>query len=189
MKKLIIAASMATLFSASAVAAPAHKHGHHRHHTHNHQQHHNNHGSNHKFHRDLFNLALFIGAAVAIDAALDSADDQDDRHHGPKPQRGNHGHHPHGNAYGHHNQQHRAKFTINERQQRQLKRIRAGVESGALLRDEAKRLRRQQRRIAELEADFRADGRFTKQERATIQAKLDHASERIYRLKHNDYYR
>lgn len=172
MKTLIIAASLATLVSASAVAAPAHKHGYHRHHN-------NPNHSSHHFHRDLFALAVVIGAAVAIDAAIDNANETRPHHASAKP-----------NRPGRHQANHHVTgYSINERQHRQQQRIHSGVASGTLAYGEEKNLRRQQRSIAKLEANFRADGYFSKQERAIIQAKLDHASERIYHLKHNDRYR
>ena len=185
MKKLIIAASVATLFSASAVAAPAHKHGHSR----PAPPTHNDGGSDHKFHRDLFNLALFIGAVFAIDAALDGAEDYESHNnhaHNDHYDKPNRGHRPY--AYDEPARHQNRKFSINQRQERQRHRIRDGINNGSLVRDEAKRLRKQQRRIAQLEADFRADGRFSRDERATIQARLDKASKRIYQLKHNDRY-
>lgn len=203
MKKLIIAACATTFFSAAAVAGPAHQRGHDRHQpANNHNQPH----SNHKLHRDLFNLALFVGAAFAIDAALDGASDNrhNDRHrnqHHDRHQAGHtsgygrhqkpaHGNRPY-NDHGRRPQANHANprahgYAINERQQRQRQRIRQGIKNGSLAHGEAKRLRQQQARIADLEYGFRADGRFTKKERATVQARLDVANERIYRLKHND---
>lgn len=193
MKKLVIAACATTLFSATAMAGPPHQAGHERHQP---AAKHNSSGSNHKLQRDIFNLALIVGAAFAIDAALDSASDtrhasrhdrNPNRHHEPaRTQRpyNDHGRRQHSN---HANSRSNGKL-INERQQRQRQRIRQGVKNGSLAHGEAKRLRQQQARIKNLEHDFRADGRFTKHERATIQARLDNAHQRIYRLKHNDRY-
>lgn len=179
MKKLIIATCAASLFSTATLAAPKHVHKHQRHHA-AHQH------SKNDFHRDLFHLALFAGAVLAIDAALD--DDGKHDHYKPnKPHRPHHhGPHQHGDyAAGPRPQ----AMGINARQERQAKRIRQGVRSGELVPKEAKRLRKQQRNIARMESNFRADGKFNKKERAIIQAKLDKASERIYALKHNDRYR
>lgn len=176
MKKLIIAACATSLFSGAALAGPNHKHGRtHEQATRHYDQHREHRAHKQNFHKDLFNFALFVGAALAIDAALDDHND-----HYDKPAK------PH--------RPHQAKPTpkpyaggasINARQDRQARRIKQGVRSGELVRKEAKQLRRQQRRIADLEHEFRADGRFSKKERRIIQAKLDKASDRIYELKHN----
>lgn len=177
MKKLIIATCAASLFSGAALAAPKHAHKHQRHHA---ERHHNK----SDFHRDLFHFALFAGAVLAIDAALDDDRHDKPRHTASRPHR-THDDRPH--DIGRHQRPYAQG--INARQERQAKRIRQGVRSGELIRPEAKRLRQQQRRIASLEHEFRSDGRFSKKERRIIQAKLDKASERIYRLKHNDRYR
>ena len=76
-----------------------------------------------------------------------------------------------------------------QRLDRQHLRIKQGVRSGELTRKEAKRLRKQHRRIARLENKFWNDGHLTRHERRTLRRKLDAASDRIYRLKHNDRYR
>ena len=76
-----------------------------------------------------------------------------------------------------------------QRLDRQHLRIKQGVRSGELTRKEAKRLRKQHRRIVRLERKFSRDGHLSRQERRTLRQKLDAASDRIYRLKHNDRYR
>ena len=75
---------------------------------------------------------------------------------------------------------------IRKRMKRQKKRIRKGIESGQLTRKEAKKLRRQQRRIGDLHRDYRSDGHLSRTERRDLTERLDRASDRIYRLKHND---
>lgn len=179
MKKLIIAACTATLFSGAAMAGPNHKQGHAHKHAVRHYQQHDHHPhqkpARRNHHRDLFNFALFVGTALAIDAALD-------HHHDNKPYA--HGPHTHGPAKPR-PKPYVGKANINQRQVKQAKRIKQGVRSGELVKAEAKKLREQQRRIARLEANFRADGHLSKKERKIIQAKLDNASERIYALKHN----
>ena len=179
MKKFIALTVAGVLLSGAAAAGPAHKHGHKHGYGHHH---HNRVHVNGDFAKTLAAFALIAGTAIAIDAALDDYDDYD------KPREPNgRPHRPHANA---HDAKPRpkpfaGKANINQRQDRQAWRIREGVRSGELVRKEAKQLRKQQRRIAYLEADFRADGKFTKKERSIIQARLDNASKAIYRLKHN----
>lgn len=198
MKRLIIAACTASLFSGAALAGPHNKHGKaHKHAT----QHAQNKHSKHKLHRDLFNLALFVGTAFAIDAALDNHGDKHDSRHQRRYDDRPNNRHDNRHAGRHnsgpssrpqadrHDRRHHAQQNINQRQDRQHRRIRQGVRSGELVRKEAQRLRKQQRHIADLERNFRADGRFNKKERQIIVSKLDNASERIYKLKHNDRYR
>ena len=75
---------------------------------------------------------------------------------------------------------------VDVRQDRQWRRIKRGIRSGELSRKEAKKLKRQQRRIAGLKQAFLDDGRLSRKERHILMDRLDAASERIYRLKHND---
>lgn len=77
---------------------------------------------------------------------------------------------------------------IEKRMDNQRHRIRNGVRSGELTRKEAKRLRKQQRKIARLERRFMRDGFLDRREYREINSRLDTASNRIYRLKHNDRY-
>jgi len=72
---------------------------------------------------------------------------------------------------------------------RQHWRIKKGIRSGQLTHREAKRLRKQHRRIANLKYHFKQDGYLDRYERRTLNRKLNRASDRIYRLKHNDQYR
>ena len=83
-----------------------------------------------------------------------------------------------------HHDTYRAK--VDARQERQWRRIKQGVRSGELNRKEVKKLKRQQRKIAGLERSFFDDGRLSRKERRVLMDRLDAASERIYRLKHND---
>lgn len=78
---------------------------------------------------------------------------------------------------------------VEKRQDRQQARIRQGLRSGELTRHEARKLRKQQRRVERLERRYAADGKFTKTERRRLVRALDRASDRIYRFKHNDLYR
>lgn len=73
-----------------------------------------------------------------------------------------------------------------DRIDRQHERIQDGKESGALTRREARKLKKQQRRIRSLAREFREDGRIDREERRILRRKLDKASKRIYAFKHND---
>jgi hypothetical protein len=75
---------------------------------------------------------------------------------------------------------------FDQRIERQGDRIRHGIRNGDLTRHEAKVLRKQQRHIAKLERRFERDGKLDRYERSTLEHKLDGASRRIARLKHND---
>jgi hypothetical protein len=74
---------------------------------------------------------------------------------------------------------------IEQRLENQRFRIRDGVTTGELTRKEAKRLRKQQRRIARLARSFMYDGYLDRYEFSELREKLNRASQRIYRLKHN----
>lgn len=74
---------------------------------------------------------------------------------------------------------------INERQHEQRERITQGVESGRLTPVEAARLRLEEAKIRRTEAVIKADGEVTARERARLERELNHASQNIYRLKHN----
>ena len=75
--------------------------------------------------------------------------------------------------------------SINERQQKQRDRIANGIQSGELTRVEAKKLTKQQHKIAAKEARFKSDGVLTRKERSKLQHNLNKASKNIYRKKHN----
>lgn len=76
--------------------------------------------------------------------------------------------------------------SINARQDRQKSRIRQGVRSDELTRRETARLAREQRELREQEREARADGSYTRLERAELQQELNQASRHIYRAKHNN---
>jgi hypothetical protein len=75
---------------------------------------------------------------------------------------------------------------LGDRAERQKMRIKNGVKSGALTKKEASKLRKQQRKLANLEEKFTSDGVLSRSERKKLKKKRDKASDRIYRLKHND---
>ena len=68
----------------------------------------------------------------------------------------------------------------------QKQEIRKGVKRGDLTREEAKRLKAQQHRIANLKREFAEDGRLSKRERRILRDRYERADHRIDRLMHND---
>lgn len=78
-----------------------------------------------------------------------------------------------------------ANAGINDRQERQDRRIEQGVKSGELTRGERRYLEQEQRHINRLERRFRSDGRLTKRERSILDAELDRLSRQIKVMKHN----
>lgn len=74
---------------------------------------------------------------------------------------------------------------IEHREQIQQKRIHQGVRNGSLTKGEAARLERQQLRTDRMKRRFRADGKFTRRERARVHHRLHHASRHICRAKYN----
>jgi hypothetical protein len=75
--------------------------------------------------------------------------------------------------------------TINGREHNQQIRIRQGVKSGELTRQETKRLEAEEARIRANEARARRDGTLTPAERERLQKELDKASHDIYQQKHD----
>lgn len=75
--------------------------------------------------------------------------------------------------------------SINQRQQKQAQRIGHGVKSGQLTAFETKRLLKQQANIAHTKRRFKADGQFSRGERARLQHMQNHASARIFKQKHD----
>ncbi len=74
---------------------------------------------------------------------------------------------------------------VTKRQMKQQARIEQGVKSGELTKGEARRLERQQGKIAAEKRMAKADGVVTPAERAKLTHDQNRASKRIYRLKHN----
>jgi hypothetical protein len=75
--------------------------------------------------------------------------------------------------------------SINTRQRHEQTRIRQGVRSGELTRQEAKRLELEQRKIRIQEQLARKNG-LTPKERARLQKELEKASRDIYKQKHDN---
>src|SRR5262249_19585127 len=75
---------------------------------------------------------------------------------------------------------------IDRREHREQARIRQGVRSGELTRQEVKKLEKEQGRIKAAEFRAKADGNFTPKEKAHLERKLNQASRDIYRQKHDN---
>ena len=73
-----------------------------------------------------------------------------------------------------------------DRMERQHERIENGIESGALTRKEARKLKKQQHKTRKMAKKFREDGSLTKKERRALNSQLDKRSDRIWEFKHND---
>lgn len=75
--------------------------------------------------------------------------------------------------------------TFRDRQERQQQRIGQGIRSGELTPREAARLERGEARINREFRRDRADGKFSRSERARMRRHQHHLSRRIFREKHN----
>jgi hypothetical protein len=69
---------------------------------------------------------------------------------------------------------------VNHRQHNQQQRIQQGIRSGALTREEAKRLLNEQRAIRQEERQYKSDGVLTRDERKDLQHDLNAANQHIY---------
>jgi len=74
----------------------------------------------------------------------------------------------------------------NRRMRRQRRRIKQGVKSGQLTKDEAKDLKADHKVLRDEIKDAKKDGVVTKDERKQIQKDENAESKKIYDLKHND---
>jgi uncharacterized membrane protein YebE (DUF533 family) len=75
---------------------------------------------------------------------------------------------------------------IDQRQDRQERRIEQGVRTGKLTPRETARLERGQARIRHMEQQALSDGRISRRERAAIDREQDKQNQLIARLTHND---
>jgi hypothetical protein len=75
--------------------------------------------------------------------------------------------------------------SIDRREHHQMERIQQGMRSGALTRDEAKRLLQEQRGIRQEERQYKSDGVLTQDERIDLQQDLNAASQHIYNETHD----
>ena len=78
-----------------------------------------------------------------------------------------------------------AKPRVGNRQIRQQKRIRQGVKSGSLTKNEVKKLEKQQARIQRTKRRMRSDGKVTVKERVKLERMQDKASRQICKEKHD----
>jgi hypothetical protein len=74
---------------------------------------------------------------------------------------------------------------VDQRQERQAKRIDAGVQSGQLTQKETRTLERQQTHVRMAEHRAKADGKVTHAERQHLHHMQNRTSRHIYRKKHN----
>ena len=74
---------------------------------------------------------------------------------------------------------------IDKRQERQQKRIAAGVNTGALTAQETTNLEKREAKIDADKQAAKADGNVSKEERAKLQREENRASKKIYQKKHN----
>lgn len=93
----------------------------------------------------------------------------------------------HGYGYGGHAYRQSQLFSqqINERQDRQMERIEAGMRTGALTRFEFHALMQEQHNIRAMEQHFRADGMIDTREFQRLDYALDTASRNIKLEKHD----
>ena len=74
---------------------------------------------------------------------------------------------------------------VNARQHHQTDRIKQGVRSGELTRNEAQGLREDRRDIKQLEKAYKSDGTLTGAERRDLHHELNQNSQNIYQQKHD----
>lgn len=78
---------------------------------------------------------------------------------------------------------------VDQRQSNQLNRIEAGRHNGAITWREGLKLRREQALIARTEAQYKADGRVTRDEKQALNQLQDNASNHIVREQHDGWRR
>ncbi len=78
--------------------------------------------------------------------------------------------------------------TVDNRITRQLHRINQGIENGALTRREARKLQRQHHKLDRRIDRIRCKNWIDHYDKQRVISYLDEASDRIYRLKHNNHY-
>jgi hypothetical protein len=88
----------------------------------------------------------------------------------------------HHQRHHHHARHHNG---VDHRQHNQADRIRQGVRSGELTREEARGLVKEQREIRKTEGEYKADGVLTRDERRDLHQQLNQASKNIYQQKHD----
>lgn len=87
---------------------------------------------------------------------------------------------------GHHRPHHQHRHNaVDQRQHNQTDRIRQGVRSGELTKDEARGLVKEQKEIRRDIREARSDGVVTREERREIRQEQNQASRHIYKEKHD----
>lgn len=79
----------------------------------------------------------------------------------------------------------RVDHRVDQRQHNQADRIRQGVRSGELTKDEARGLVKEQREVRQLERQYKSDGVLARDERRDLNKELNQASRHIYQEKHD----
>lgn len=74
---------------------------------------------------------------------------------------------------------------VNARQEHQKDRIKQGIRSGQLTKEEAQQLKETQKEIRQEEKEYKSDGTLTKEERKDLHQDLNAASKEIYQEKHD----
>ena len=74
---------------------------------------------------------------------------------------------------------------VKKRQHHQMRRIRQGVRSGQLTKEETKGLLKDEKDIQKAKAEAKADGVVTMEERKELHQKLNEESNKIYNEKHD----
>jgi len=92
-------------------------------------------------------------------------------------------------SQNHHNERQNERQGVHQIDQRirdAHERIDRGINSGALTREEAHRLRGELNRVRDDEARMKADGRLTHREAEQLEKELHRLEKHISQLKHND---
>jgi len=74
---------------------------------------------------------------------------------------------------------------VNQRQHNQEQRVKQGVRSGQLTKEETKELRTERRAIRQEERAYKSDGKLTKEERKDLHQDMNDLSKDIYQEKHD----
>jgi len=74
---------------------------------------------------------------------------------------------------------------VNQRQHNQQHRIKQGVHSGQLTKEETRGLRSEQKAIRQEERAYKSDGKLTKEERKDLHQDMNDLSKDIYQEKHD----
>jgi hypothetical protein len=78
-----------------------------------------------------------------------------------------------------------AQNPVDQREQNQKARIRQGVKSGELTRNEARQLLKKEAKVRAVERKAKSDGEVTRKEARKLDRKLDKASRDIAKQKHD----